>query len=50
MRRVDLPDILLGWCSELCLIWKQIDPPGEFVSCALLFAVSVVGCMLGYSY
>ena len=26
---VDLPDILLGWCSGLCLLWRQIDPPGD---------------------
>ena len=46
---VDLPDILLGWCSALYLLWNHLDPPGDgFVFCAL-FAVSVVGCMLGYS-
>ena len=28
---VDLLDILLGWCSGLCLIWKQIDPPGDLL-------------------
>ena len=50
MDEVDLPDILLGWCSGLCLLWSHyIDPPGDgFVLCAL-FAVSVVGCLLGYS-
>ena len=26
-----LVDILLGWCSGLCLIWKQIDPPGDLL-------------------
>ena len=46
---VGLPDILLGWCSALYLLWNHLDPPGDgFVFCAL-FAVSVVGCMLGYS-
>ena len=46
---VDLPDILLGWCSALFLLWNHLAPPGDgFVFCAL-FAVSVVGCMLGYS-
>ena len=44
-NEVDLPDILLGWCSGFCLLWSHIDPPGDgFVLCAL-FAVSVVGCM-----
>ena len=28
---VDLPDILLGWCSGLCLLWRQIDPPGDLL-------------------
>ena len=37
---VDLLDILLGWCSGLCWI---VSPAGD------LFAVSVVGCLLGYS-
>ena len=42
---VDLPDILLGWCSALYLLWNHLDPPGDgFVFCAL-FAVSVVGCI-----
>ena len=26
---VDLPDILLGWCSGLCLLCRHIDPPGD---------------------
>ena len=34
---------------QLWMLWNHLDPPGDgFVFCAL-FAVSVVGCMLGYS-
>ena len=45
----DFPDILLGWCSALYLLWNHLDPPGDGSVLCALFAVSVVGCMLGYS-
>ena len=46
---VDLLDILLGWCSGLCLIWTPISLLLVICLLVLLFAVSVAGCLLGYS-
>ena len=48
---MDLPDILLGWCSGLCLFGRQIDPPGDLfyalssLRYADFWALSATGCV-----
>ena len=42
---VGLPDILLGWCSGLCLIWRHIAPPGALLPAHCLQSPSLDVCL-----